>query len=333
MSAAHRRTAVTGLTLSSSLADLAARIRVEHEATAAALTNSIDHAIAAGELLIEAKSQVQHGQWLPWIAEHCEMSDRTVRLYMRLANHKDALAAKSATVADIGIRGGNALLMQLRDDARRDAFHAPVPVRETPNLERRPYVRVAPEDNEEVTPYGARHFLETWRGSTRGDRRSFVTSVWDELRELKSTSSDCSQSGVPQVSTAPEKRASGLPTGSDSPKTPTEQSSVVETQTQPNPLIAAWHASAFAHREEFIEHLGDFIADWHATVSARKKDAPLKYRIWNSCSAIEMDIDGKNDDGSGSSAYESIADQLSELEDDLAEDGLDIPDYLKRAAP
>jgi hypothetical protein len=33
--------------------------------------------MTAGDLLIEAKALVPHGQWLPWLAEHCEMAERT----------------------------------------------------------------------------------------------------------------------------------------------------------------------------------------------------------------------------------------------------------------
>jgi hypothetical protein len=58
-----------------------------------------------------------------------------------------------------------------------------------------------------------------------------------------------------------------------------------------------------------------------------------------------MGVDGENDDGFGFTQYESLADKLSELEQTLAEDeeedvggadsddGLTIPDYLKRGAP
>jgi hypothetical protein len=34
-------------------------------AVSIALKDSVRHAIAAGELLIEAKGQLKHGQWLP----------------------------------------------------------------------------------------------------------------------------------------------------------------------------------------------------------------------------------------------------------------------------
>ena len=41
--------------------DLATRIEAEHAAVAQALQSALAHAIAAGELLIVAKRQVQHG--------------------------------------------------------------------------------------------------------------------------------------------------------------------------------------------------------------------------------------------------------------------------------
>ena len=59
------------LFLSNSLADLAARIKAEHEATAIAMRRGVEHAMAAGDLLLEAKAQLKHGEWLPWLAAHC----------------------------------------------------------------------------------------------------------------------------------------------------------------------------------------------------------------------------------------------------------------------
>ena len=89
------------LSRSNSLTDLAARIRSEHEAVSTALKESVRHAITAGELLIEAKSQVQHGQWLSWLRDHCAMSERTAQLYMRTAKNRKQIESKSATVLRI----------------------------------------------------------------------------------------------------------------------------------------------------------------------------------------------------------------------------------------
>ncbi len=95
---------------SNSLIDLAARIKAEHEACTAALRSGLKYAIAAEDLLIEAKSHLEHGAWLPWLKEYCAVSERTARLYMRLAANRDQIEAISATVADLSIRGAIALL-------------------------------------------------------------------------------------------------------------------------------------------------------------------------------------------------------------------------------
>jgi hypothetical protein len=44
--------------------------------------------IRAGELLIEAKSKVAHGGWLPWLADNFELTDRMARHYTQLARNR-----------------------------------------------------------------------------------------------------------------------------------------------------------------------------------------------------------------------------------------------------
>jgi N6-adenosine-specific RNA methylase IME4 len=85
------------------LVDIAARIRTEHEAVTASLKRGIEHAIAAGELLIEAKDHVPHGQWLPWLAEHCGVTPRSAQLYMRLARHRTELEANTKQISHLTI--------------------------------------------------------------------------------------------------------------------------------------------------------------------------------------------------------------------------------------
>jgi len=68
------------------LANLAARIRTEHAAATNSARTAIGHAINAGRLLIEAKTKLGHGRWLPWLSENCpDISIRTAQVYMRLA--------------------------------------------------------------------------------------------------------------------------------------------------------------------------------------------------------------------------------------------------------
>lgn len=73
---------------------LAAQIADEVCKAENAWRDALGHAIRAGELLIEAKGLVKHGEWLSWLAENFLGSDRTARLYMRLATN-------SATVAEL----------------------------------------------------------------------------------------------------------------------------------------------------------------------------------------------------------------------------------------
>jgi hypothetical protein len=95
----------TDISQSNSLADLAARIRIEHEAYAASVKRGLEHARRAGEMLIEAKRQVPHGQWLPWLADHCEVSERSAQAYMQVARSlADLDDSKAQRVADLSYR-------------------------------------------------------------------------------------------------------------------------------------------------------------------------------------------------------------------------------------
>ena len=107
--------------LSNSLTDLAARIKTEHGAAAASLGDAVRHAITAGELLIEAKALVRHGQWLQWLRDHCSLSERTCQLYMRLAKSRveiEKANAQSIADSDLTLNEAAALLM-LSSDVRK----------------------------------------------------------------------------------------------------------------------------------------------------------------------------------------------------------------------
>jgi hypothetical protein len=103
--------AATATARSNSLADLAHRIKVEHTAVADALKDSVRHAIAAGELLVEAKAQVPHGGWMPWLKDNCEISDRTARLYMQVAKNRATVEKQIGNdVADLTLTEAAALI-------------------------------------------------------------------------------------------------------------------------------------------------------------------------------------------------------------------------------
>jgi hypothetical protein len=96
--------------LSNSLADLAARINAEHAEADEAVSRSLAHAMAAGDMLNEAKALVAHGQWLPWLKDQCRIPQRTAQHYMRLAKHRAEIEMKSATVANLTVRAAARLV-------------------------------------------------------------------------------------------------------------------------------------------------------------------------------------------------------------------------------
>jgi|HubBroStandDraft_6_1064221.scaffolds.fasta_scaffold03971_13 hypothetical protein len=79
---------------------LAAEIQAAHAAALAAARTSVEKAVEAGKLLIEAKAALPHGQWLPWLRD-IGLSPRTAQRYMQLAL---VPADKYVTVADLGIK-------------------------------------------------------------------------------------------------------------------------------------------------------------------------------------------------------------------------------------
>lgn len=69
-----------------------------------------------GKRLAEAKSQLSHGEWLPWLEEKVEFSERSAQQYIRLWREY----GKSATVADLGVR--KALVLLALPESEREGF-------------------------------------------------------------------------------------------------------------------------------------------------------------------------------------------------------------------
>jgi hypothetical protein len=101
----------------SALERLAERINAEHQQAEDALRASLEHARHAGDLLLEAKAQCQHGQWLPWLKTRVRFSEATAQRYMQIASQWGELT-KSHTVRDLTLREA------LRVLATRPTAHA-----------------------------------------------------------------------------------------------------------------------------------------------------------------------------------------------------------------
>jgi hypothetical protein len=99
------------------LAELARRINSEHAQAEGALRAGLQHARTAGQLLLEAKAKLAHGQWLPWLKANIGASKRTCQGYMRVCEQWPVLEAKAQRVALLSYREALAVLAEpTRDD-------------------------------------------------------------------------------------------------------------------------------------------------------------------------------------------------------------------------
>ena len=107
------------------LPELAQRIKAAHAGVLEAARNVVAKAISAGHLLTEAKAKLSHGQFLPWLGEHCELSERTAHRYMQLATNARRIEAplngKSATMATLSL---NKAMRLIEDKPDKDGLGA-----------------------------------------------------------------------------------------------------------------------------------------------------------------------------------------------------------------
>jgi hypothetical protein len=103
---------------------LVGEIREEVAAAERDWHSALAHAMRAGDLLIEAKAQLKHGEWLPWLAANFEMTPQTANGYMRAARNRtqiegnpsistiegalDLVAMTTTTPSQPALVGGNA---------------------------------------------------------------------------------------------------------------------------------------------------------------------------------------------------------------------------------
>lgn len=76
----------TGIT--TTLSSIAAAINAEHGLACKHAETAVEHARRAGQLLLQAKSTLGHGKFLPWVASTCTVSQRQAQRYMAAAQGK-----------------------------------------------------------------------------------------------------------------------------------------------------------------------------------------------------------------------------------------------------
>src|SRR3954447_15723958 len=104
------------------LGDLADRIREANAAMLAASQEAAERALQAGRLLIEAKGECRHGDWLPFL-ERAGIHERQARRLMQLARS----GLKSDTVSDLGIKGALELIGKRTLPKGSDVLHVRTP--------------------------------------------------------------------------------------------------------------------------------------------------------------------------------------------------------------
>jgi hypothetical protein len=100
-----------------SLPDLAERINVEHAACLTAAQDAVGRAIEVGRLLVEAKGQVKHGEWTPWIEKHCPFGDREAQHYMKV--YKGRHQIRNGVSDLTSLRGAIAVLAEPKPESDR----------------------------------------------------------------------------------------------------------------------------------------------------------------------------------------------------------------------
>ncbi|NJO20623.1 MAG: DUF3102 domain-containing protein [Spirulinaceae cyanobacterium RM2_2_10] len=90
---------------STDLSQVAQEINQHHGDGKRHLYNAILSFKQAGEKLIQVKASLLHGEWGDWLAEHCpDISERTARNYMRLAENWQQIEQNGNGVADLSLR-------------------------------------------------------------------------------------------------------------------------------------------------------------------------------------------------------------------------------------
>lgn len=117
------------------LSTLAAMANQAHDRALKTANNAVQLAIDCGQILLRAKAQCQHGEWIPWMAANLRFTSRTATKYMQLAN-----SFRNRGSDFNSIREALAYLAEESEpdpepktaDLLADAPKAPLPVSQTP---------------------------------------------------------------------------------------------------------------------------------------------------------------------------------------------------------
>lgn len=81
-----------------SLPALAKEITMLHDICQQDSRSAIERAIQVGEKLAEAKSQVSHGEWIPWVEKNLPFGRIQAAKYMRVYENRDKLPNETSSI-------------------------------------------------------------------------------------------------------------------------------------------------------------------------------------------------------------------------------------------
>jgi hypothetical protein len=70
---------------------IAEKINEEHRLAHSAAETAVAHAVRCGQLLIQQRKAMNHGEFMPWVKKNCEFSHATANRYMKAGQNPHAV--------------------------------------------------------------------------------------------------------------------------------------------------------------------------------------------------------------------------------------------------
>jgi hypothetical protein len=166
------------------LEEYAAKINAAHRAAYGNAGKAIEKAAECGRLLIQAKTAVGHGGWLPWLEAKTEVSPRQCQRYMQLADRWDEIkydAETHLTLTD-ALKSLAKPKAEAAHERQTDHINAPKELRKEAIKEKAKVKRQAARAAQ--LSRMAPTTLTGWRYGYVDAVKRFSTNIWPELEQL-----------------------------------------------------------------------------------------------------------------------------------------------------
>jgi hypothetical protein len=101
---------------------LATRINRKYRQVESSARSTVEAGIELGGMLLEKKTALRHGEWLPWVRAYFEGSERQAQRFMQLYSERDKLLQNPTRVSDLGFREAlRAISPPSKEDQKEDS--------------------------------------------------------------------------------------------------------------------------------------------------------------------------------------------------------------------